>query len=332
MTTNDILFEQGPLATITLNRPQALNALSYDMFLPMKEHLLKWELDDSVKAVMIKSNSEKAFCAGGDIRAIYDNKHKTPDELHRYFQLEYEINSIIFHYKKPYIALINGITMGGGVGVSLHSAFSIASEDLRWAMPETLIGFFPDVGATYHLSRLPFCIGIYLALTGRALSATEALQLKLIQYIVPREKFDGLEKKLTEALSDINGGDREHKEVRALASTSIASLALPEPANLDFQHRELIAECFRHKTIEQITQALTSNNNIWCQETRQLLSQRSPISLRTTLDQLHRAKKMTFDEVIAMDLQIAREMLAGYDFFEGIRAMVVDKDKQPKWA
>lgn len=327
MTTNDILFEEGPLAVITLNRPQALNALSYDMFLPMQEHLMKWQSDDSVKAVLIKSNSEKAFCAGGDIRAIYENKHKTPDELSQYFRLEYNVNKIIFHYQKPFIALMNGITMGGGVGVSLHGLFSVASEDLRWAMPETLIGFFPDVGATYHLSHLPYCIGIYLALTGKTLQATEALQLKLVKCIVPKEKFVVLEEKLTESImAEVS----DH--AKKIISSIITTFALPEPANIDFPHHELIAECFRHKTIEQIIQSLKTNNNIWCQETLQLLLQRSPTSLRVTLDQLRRAKKMTFDEVIEMDFQIARDMLAGHDFFEGIRAMVIDKDKTPKWA
>lgn len=330
MTTNDILFESGPLAVITLNRPIALNALSYDMFVMMCDHLEKWQMDDVVKAVLIKSSSEKAFCAGGDIRAIYHNKHKTPKELSHYFRLEYNVNKMIFHYPKPFIALMNGITMGGGVGVSVHGSYPIAGNHLRFAMPETSIGFFPDVGASYHLARLPHCIGIYLGLTGNSISAEEALMLKLVKYIVPEEKFAMLKDALSEVALN-NTQNQKDGDFNISISDVIKQFALEGSANTDFPHQELIAHHFYYHTVAEIMDALSNDMSIWAQETRQLLSRRSPTSLTVALNQLHRAKQMTLDEVIEMDFHTASELLAGHDFYEGIRAAVIDKDKNPQW-
>src|SRR3990167_8756250 len=170
--TPDIIFElNNNLAKITLNRPKALNALSHPMFEQLHEHLTKWQQDNSIKAVLVRSNCEKAFCAGGDIRGIYENKHLTADEISQYFRLEYSVNQLIAHFTKPYIALTHGITMGGGIGISLHGSHCVSADNLRWAMPETMIGFFPDVGATYYLSRLPHNVGTYLALTGNGIDA-----------------------------------------------------------------------------------------------------------------------------------------------------------------
>src|SRR3989338_351799 len=172
MPDNDVLFETltdkkgGCLGKIILNRPRALNALSGDMFAELEQRLTAWHTDSSVKAVLIRSHCDKAFCAGGDIRAIYEAKAEPTEIVAQYFRHEYHINRLVHHFKKPYIALTNGVTMGGGVGLSLHGSHCVASPDLRWAMPETSIGFFPDVGSTYYLSRLKNYTGFYLALTG----------------------------------------------------------------------------------------------------------------------------------------------------------------------
>lgn len=321
---NDIIFEvKNNLAVIRLNRPQALNAISGAMYVLLKEKLLEWRDDEYIKAVLIRSNCEKAFCAGGDIRSIYDNKSKPPESIFQYFQLEYEIDQIIFHYPKPYIALIHGVTMGGGVGISIHASHCVAADDLRWAMPETLIGFFPDVGVTYELSRLSNYIGTYLALTGHAIDAQTALELKLITHKVPHHFFDELEKKLANTLFAPNDYDVVTEIIQFYGGLSN-----------DEKHylpKEKIAACFSFLTLEEIMQALQKDGSEWAKTTYEQLSHRSPTSLKVTLQQLKYAESKTPDAVIAMDLHIAKIMLENHDFFEGIRAAIIDKDKNPKW-
>lgn len=322
--TSDISFEvNNHLAKITLNRPKALNALNYSMFEQFHAHLVQWQKDTSIKAVIARSDCEKAFCAGGDIRAIYENKHLSADDLSDYFRLEYAINLLIAHFKKPYIALTHGITMGGGIGISLHGSHCVAAENLRWAMPETLIGFFPDVGATYYLSRLPNHVGTYLALTGNAIDAQTALQLGLVKTCVSLENFDTLEKKLTETPFDSNDFDAVTKVINQFSANDLdVEKILPIKE---------IASTFCFSTIEEILNALSSLNTVWSQETLSQLLKRSPTSLKVAHHQLHIAKAKTIDEVIAMDFRIAHTMLEHHDFYEGVRAAVIDKDKNPKW-
>ncbi len=321
--TNDILFEtNNHLGKIILNRPKALNALNDAMFLQLSEQLQRWEKEESIKAVLVRSNCEKAFCAGGDIRAIYENKHESVDTISHYFQLEYEINRLIFHFHKPYIALLHGITMGGGVGISIHGSHCVAAENLRWAMPETMIGFFPDVGATYYLSRLADFIGVYLALTGNTIDVNNALSLQLIKKIVPYHHFDALEKKLTETDFTANDSDIVTKIIGSFSDGRETENSLPI---------EKIAACFCFSSVEEIIEALINDASDWSKEILVQLSSRSPTSLKVTLHQLQLAKNKSLDEVIAMDLHIARTMLANHDFFEGVRAAIIDKDKNPQW-
>lgn len=325
MMNEDILFEvSNNLAKITLNRPKALNALNAEMFLQLRKHLEKWENDDSIKAILVKSNGEKAFCAGGDIRAIYDNKHQTPDEISQYFRLEYDINRFIFHLSKPYIALLHGITMGGGVGISIHGSHCVAAENLKWAMPETNIGFFPDVGSTYYLSRLPDSLGVYLALTGNILTARDALALNLIKKIVPQHHFTALEKELTETSFGAFDSDVVSKIINVYAESA--------NENSVFAHADDITTCFCFSTIEEIIEALQLRNNEWSRETLLQLEKRSPTSLKVSLHQLHLAKHKALDDVIEMDFNIAHHMLANHDFYEGVRAAIIDKDKNPQWS
>ncbi|MCX7125691.1 MAG: enoyl-CoA hydratase/isomerase family protein [Gammaproteobacteria bacterium] len=320
--TEDILFEtKNHLAKIILNRPQALNALNHAMFPALRMQLEQWKNDNSIKAIIIRSNCEKAFCAGGDIRAIYERRNESADALSVYFQLEYETNKAIFHYPKPIIALTQGITMGGGVGISLNTSHCVAAENLRWAMPETMIGFFPDVGATYHLSRLPHFIGTYLALTGSTINAAEASTLSLIKAIVPQQQFDALENKI--AASEFNSTDFD-------VVTKIINL-FSEKLTENTLNNEKIAACFCFSTVEEIINALKNDNTDWSNEILQQLSKRSPTSMKVALRQLALAKNKTFDEIIAMDFHIAHKMMANHDFFEGVRAAVIDKDKNPQW-
>lgn len=320
---NDIFFEvKNNLGIIILNRPQSLNALSRDMFLLLQERLTNWKKDNAIKAVLIRANGEKAFCAGGDIKAIYENRQKSADEIARYFRIEYDINRMIADFGKPYIALLHGITMGGGVGVSIHGSHCVASENLRWAMPETLIGFFPDVGASYYLSRLPNHIGTYLALTGNSVDAAQALQLHFIHAIVPFNQFDLLEKKLSETAFEENDFDIVTKIIRGFAIRRESQA---------FSHAQAIQTCFAFETIEAIFAALSQQKTDWSLHVLSELQKRSPTSLKVTLQQLKRARQKTVHEVLEMDFHIAHRMLTQHDFFEGVRAAVIDKDKNPKW-
>src|SRR3990167_9862712 len=322
--THDILFQtitdhhNNKLGKITLNRPQALNAMSWEMFGELQKYLTLWEKDFAVKAVLITSSSPKAFCAGGDIRAVYENRALPLEEQARYFQREYAINRQLFHYTKPYIAFMNGITMGGGVGISLNGKYRIAGTDLRFAMPETGIGFFPDVGATYHLSRLPNHIGTYLALTGSSIDAGQAKSLKLVDYIVQNDQFDELEQVIVDTLHDKNALHT------ALQSFHVNATGEDLPI-------EKINRCFSKKHAEEIVQALKEEGSAWASETLKKISRVSPLSVKIALAQIRYAKLLSFDAVIAMDLHICKRMLEQSDFIEGIRALIIDKDKNPTW-
>ena len=317
---SDILFEviekspEKKLGKIILNRPQALNALNNEMFIPLEKHLIEWEKDPSIKAVLIRSTNAKAFCAGGDIRAIYECKQI--EKSFDYFRREYNVNRHIFHYSKPYIAFMNGITMGGGVGVSLHGKYRIASTDLRFAMPETLIGFFPDIGASYHLSRLPNHIGKYLALTGNVIHAQDALSLRLVDAVINADQFDALESAIVDALDSDMAAVIENFQCEQ---------------NGKILGINSISTCFQFDTIEKIMWALENEASEWSLAVLSQLKMRSPTSLKVTMRQLQLAKEKSLDEVIEMDYHIVKMMLEQHDFYEGIRAAIIDKDKNPVW-
>src|SRR3990167_2748507 len=322
--THDILFQtitdhhNNKLGKITLNRPQALNAMSWEMFGELQKYLTLWEKDFAVKAVLITSSSPKAFCAGGDIRAVYENRALPLEEQARYFQREYAINRQLFHYTKPYIAFMNGITMGGGIGISLHGKYRIAGTDLRFAMPETAIGFFPDIGATYHFSRLPNFIGRYLALTGNPLDAQQAKSLRLVDAVVPNHQFNELEKVIVDTMHD------KQKLLTVLQTFHVNGALTPLPV-------DKIENIFSKNSVEAIIAALKKDISEWSAGVLSKLSQCCPMSLKIAFEQIHRAATLTRDDVLAMDYQLAKNILAGKNFIEGIRALLIDKDKTPHW-
>ena len=324
--TSDILFEEVidregyKLGKIILNRPKALNAISHDMFLALKDKLCAWEKDEAVKAVLIKSSSEKAFSAGGDIRAAYQNKERPVKDAIIYFELEYSINALIYHFSKPYISLLNGITMGGGVGISIHGSHSIGTENLTFAMPETLIGLFPDVGASFYLSQMP--AGYYLGLTGQSIGIDDAVRLGLVGHYVKSEQLDALEA----ALSETPFASTNNKAVLDIIKQFQSP---PGFGELD-DHLEEISHCFQYQTIDQIISSLASGSD-WAKGVLKSLLKRSPTSVKVTLVQFNRAKNMDFDQVIEQDLVMMHHFLQGHDFFEGVRAAVIDKDKNPEW-
>lgn len=320
---------QGDIGLITLNRPHSINALNATICQTLNNQLSAWATDPQIKAVIIRGNGQRGFCAGGDLRYLYENRN-TPHTLVNLFKDEYQVNHHIFHFPKPYISLLHGITFGGGVGTSLHGSHRIASPDFLFAMPETAIGFFPDVGASYFLSRLPQSIGIYLGLTGTTLGATEAKALGLIDHIIDTTHFEALIDTLRHTAFDNNARYPETLTQRLQKEAALTPLHSQNTLN---QHAPYIQQSFSQPSLKDIlrnlnTQAKTSQ---WASETAATLLQRSPISLKVTLEQLHRAATLDFPNCLRLDYTLAQSFLQHPNFFEGIRAAVIDKDRKPQW-
>jgi enoyl-CoA hydratase len=313
----EVLFEiRGALGLIMLNRPKALNALTHDMCLKMKAQLDAWATDTAVKAVVIRGNGDRAFCAGGDIRALYESgKAKTPYAL-EFYRDEYILNATIKHYPKPYIALIHGIDMGGGVGVSVNGSHRIAGETMTFAMPETGIGLFPDVGGSYFLPRCPGQIGMYLALTGARLKTTDALYAGIATHFVQRANWDTLIERLAGS---------------AAPSDALNSLADTVPDTYLAEHRKTIDTIFALESVEAIIAALDAEEEDWTDDTAKTLRTKSPTSLKVAFRQIREGAKLEFDDCMKMEYRMVNRIVAGHDFYEGVRAVIIDKDNVPKW-
>lgn len=308
---------------ITLDRPNALNALSFSMITQLHDALLQWQDDDRVQCVIIGSDLEKAFCAGGDIRALYASRELPMESRDRFFEIEYDINRIIYHYPKPYVALMNGITMGGGVGVSLHGTHSVASNCMQLAMPEAVIGFFPDIGAMHPLSRLPHAIGLWMALTGLTIGAGDALALDLVKGVVPYSRFDALRQALIAADLSSSADQTVTEIIRQFHQK-------PKDAHV-WQRRHDIEAVFDAMELSTIHDRLAKFNDPWWQATQNAWNKNSPYSLQFIMDYYEQAQAMTMDDVLAHDLIYVKQFLQGHNFMEGIRARVIDKDHQPHW-
>lgn len=316
-------MEIGHIGLITLNRPEALNALSHAMIIALYKQLTAWREDEAVKAILIQGAGEKAFCAGGDIRKIYEAKHEADYPMKEFFWDEYRLNHCIYHYPKPYIALLDGITMGGGVGVSLHGSHRIATERFMFAMPETGIGFFPDIGGSYLLSRCPGQTGTYLGLTGARVKAADAFYLGLVNHCIPSNQ----KPELLDALFSAKLGDAHHTSISAIIEKHAVAI---EPAPLAEQ-RHLIDECFSFNSPEEIISVLQNKSPDWCAQTVKTLLSKSPTSLKVTLQQLRQGVQMDFDQCMQMEYRLALRFLANHDFYEGVRAIIIDKDQKPQW-
>ncbi|MBY0545399.1 MAG: enoyl-CoA hydratase/isomerase family protein, partial [Gammaproteobacteria bacterium] len=261
MTIDAVLFETlegkgGAIGLITLNRPNALNALNWEMCKAIQENLRLWEKEPHIKAVVIRGAGDKAFCAGGDVRHVYAlGREQHYDDIMAFFHDEYALNYQISRYSKPYIAFMDGITMGGGAGLSVHAKFRIGTERLVMAMPETGIGFFPDIGATYFLPRCPYEIGTYLGLSGDKIDAADALYAQLIDYFIPSFHLDDV----LDALLKIDFDYEAFDKVGLL----LDHFAVKTESSSLYQHREIIQACFSHDTIEAILLALKTQKNPW---------------------------------------------------------------------
>ena len=316
---------------ITLNRPAALNALSLGMITDLRSALEQLACDPNIHAVLIQGAGEKAFCAGGDIRAIYES-YQNADGLHRdFFVTEYPLDYLMHSYPKPYIALIDGIVMGGGMGIAQGSRMRIAGDRTRMAMPEVAIGFFPDVGASYFLSRLQGSLGAYLALTGIQIRAADALYAGLADAYLPRASVDALARELDALLWP--GSRSEDGAVIAALIQKLAGHDLPVAPLAQF--RPAIDEHFAASRIPALLKSLEAESRPqfleWARSTLDLINTRSPTMLAVTLEQLKRGKSMTLAQCLRMELGMVRQSFLQGDFVEGVRAMIIDKDNAPVW-
>jgi enoyl-CoA hydratase len=320
----EILFEQHRgLAIATLNRPRALNALSLDMVRALDSRLIAWAADPAVQAVLIKGVGERAFCAGGDIRWLYRTLiEQGPDAATAFYALEYPMNARLRRFPKPYIALLDGITMGGGVGVSVHGSHRVATERTAFAMPETGIGFFPDVGATYVLPRLPGALGRWLGLSGARLGAADCLEAGLATHYVPAGDLPDLERALGEA--DLGAG------AAAVDAVLAAWQAAPPPGELPAIQACLDA-CFGQPSLAAVLAALAAEPSGWGAAQLELLRTKSPTSLAVTFRQLEAGAKLGFIPAMRLEYRLAHRFMRGHDFKEGVRAVIIDKDHRPAW-
>ncbi|HEX3811071.1 MAG TPA: enoyl-CoA hydratase/isomerase family protein [Rhizomicrobium sp.] len=312
-----VLFEQrGAAGIITLNRPKALNALTHGMCIAMKAKLDEWANDAAIKSVIIQSTGEKAFCAGGDIRSLYESGiNKTP-YAKNFYRDEYILDAAIKHFPKPYVALLKGIVMGGGVGVSVHGSHRVADETVVFAMPETGIGLFPDVGGSYFIPRCPGELGLYFALTGHRLKTADTLYTGIATHFVPAQDTAALIELLAR-------GDSPDDVLAAMAH------APGEPPLTG--HRAAIDEMFSGASVEEILARLDARGDDWSSETAKTLRTKSPTSLKVTYRQISEGKLREFDECMKMEWRMVNRIIAGHDFYEGVRALIIDKDNAPKW-
>ena len=302
---DEILFvERDGIGRVTLNRPQALNALTHDMVRALDARLDAWAGDDAIAKVVIEGAGMRAFCAGGDIRDLYAVMGRGDDSfIDTFYRDEYRLNYRIHTYPKPYVAVIDGVVMGGGVGISIHGSHRLVTERALFAMPETGIGFFPDVGAAWFLSRMPGEIGMYLGLTGARLGPADAIYSGVATHYVPSGR-------LAEALDGFS--------------------ADPGPPPMA-EHRAAIDRCFAGDSLEAVIQALEAEGGDWSEKTLTALAGKSPTSLKVTHRQLRRGASLSFSQAMTMEFRLSQRFCAGHDFREGVRAAVIDKDRRPQW-
>lgn len=318
-----LVERQGALGRIRLNRPKALNSLTLRMVRDIEAALDDFERDPTIAAVLVTGEGERGLCAGGDIRAIYDGGKAGSEEPATFWREEYRLNARIGRYAKPYIAIMDGIVMGGGVGISVYGSHRIVTERTRVAMPETGIGFFPDVGASWFLTRQDNELGTYIALTGEPLTAADSIVAGLADSLVPSDRLPAL----IEALAQFPAGSSGE----AVSSVIEAHSTPPEVGKLA-QNRQAIDRLFAFDTIEQIIEALHADGGAFAQQCLALLSIKSPLSLNVTLRLLRLGRQSpSLEACLEREFAATVAVLASHDFYEGVRAAVIDKDRNPQW-
>ncbi len=308
---------EGGVGRLTLNRPQALNALTRNMCEMISRALLAWEADDQVRGVLIDHAGERGFCAGGDIRLIQESGKGDGAAARAFFASEYRMNELMFRYAKPIVAVMDGVTMGGGVGVSQPARYRIATERTLFAMPEADIGLFPDVGAGWHLAHLPGETGLWLALTGARLRGADCLALGIATHFVDSARTDAFKAALA-------AGEDIEAALARFASD-------PGPAPVAGQ-RAAIDRLFAHQTVEEIVAALEADGSEWAQAQLAAITRKCPTTHKVSLREIREgARRASFADEMAAEYRIAVRMVHRPDFIEGVRAVILDKDNAPRW-
>jgi enoyl-CoA hydratase len=305
--------KRGVLGLLTLARPRALNALTHRMIRALSAQHAAWAADDAVKAVAICGQG-RAFCAGGDVRAVRESVLAGSDEGLALLRDEYRLNALVGSYPKPYIAMIHGICMGGGAGISVHGRYRLADASLSFAMPETAIGFIPDVGSSHFLARLPDQLGMYLALTGARIGLEDACDAGLVTHAV------------TDFAPVIAALERGESAAAAIAP--VARKTGPGPLT---GHRGRLATIFSAATVEAVLERLGRDGSDFARQTAQTIRAMSPQSLKLTFREIREAAKLNLKQCLAMEYRLAARVIRSDDFIEGVRAALVDKDRAPKW-
>jgi enoyl-CoA hydratase len=311
-----VTVENG-VGLITLNRPKAINSLTHPMVIAMSKVLTDWKHDDNVRLVVVDGAGERGLCAGGDLVALHHSARADGSEARQFWYDEYVLNAQIGRFSKLYVALMDGIVMGGGVGVAVHGSVRVVTDTTKMAMPEVGIGLIPDVGGTLILSRAPGLLGLHAALTGAPFGAADAIAMGFADHYVPHEK-----------LADFRQGIVDDGVDDALAAHAIE----PPASNLLAQ-RHWIDECFAGDTVEDIIAALRGHDAGPANDAANLIATRSPVSLCVALEAIRRAAKLeTLEDVLRQEYRTSSACSQSHDFVEGTRAMVIDKDRNPKWS
>lgn len=316
--TDEVLTRvEGGIGFVTLNRPKAINSLNQNMVDMLSTVLHRWERDDAIRAVVLTGAGERGLCAGGDVVAVYHSARKDGVEARRFWRDEYLLNGQIGRFGKPYVAVMDGIVMGGGVGVSAHGDTRVVTETSKVAMPEVGIGFIPDVGGVYLLSRAPGELGLHAALTGAAFSGADAIAMGFADHYVPHSELGAF----TAAIA-ADG-----------VESALAHYAVEPPLSELAAQREWVDECYAGDTVMDILAALRGHDAPEAHEAANLIATRSPTSLMVTLEAVRRAAKMdTLEDVLVQDYRVSSASVRSHDLVEGIRAQLVDKDRNPQWS
>jgi enoyl-CoA hydratase len=318
MSDDIVISVENGVGRISLNRPQAIHALNLAMCEAMTTALLLWQNDDSVKAVILDHAEGRGFCAGGDIRMLAESGAKGGEEARHFFHTEYRLNHLLFSYPKPIAAFMDGITMGGGVGLALPAKYRVATENTRFAMPEAGIGLFPDVGGGWFLPRLEGRVGVYLALTGARIKGPDCLALGLATHYIAADALDDLKAAITANPADL-----------AKLLDEAATDALPADITADLPR---INSLFASDRLEDIIAALRADGSEWAAKQLENLLSKSPQTCKVTLRQLAEGAQMTdFADQMAQEYAIGARVVTMHDFIEGVRALIIDKDHSPRW-
>lgn len=326
---DEVLFSVNDhgVARITLNRPKALNSLTTVILEQIKEKLQQWEKDENVFIVILEGAGGRGLCAGGDIKMLYEAKD-SPENMEaalEFFTVEYVTDELIYNFSKPMIANLDGIVMGGGVGLSYGANYRIVTERTKWAMPEMNIGFFPDVGAAYFLNKAPGHLGRYLALTAETITAADVLYINGANAYIPSERLDEFFETLEQtAWRNEDTDDRLKTIIESYNET-------PENESTLAGVRNTIDEHFKHETVEEIITSLSEDSSEFAQKTKETMLSKSPVSLKVTLKQLITGEGQSLKQCLDTDFILAKNFMKHEDFYEGVRSVLIDRDRNPQY-